>query len=154
VSDKKPMPVDGGGRDKGADDGVNTPGRDGSDSSGGAYENPHSGKDGASEVGGFFGHGGQSEIAYHGGGQRGGEGSETANATTQEGGDHHRDGDDAAESDPTASGDDTTLEYPRDIAVDGRTIEVVDTSGVAAAEAAGTTGAEGQDKTPEHPGAG
>ncbi len=38
-------------------------------SGGGAYPNPHSGKSKKSD--GFFGHGGQSEMEYHGTGQLG-----------------------------------------------------------------------------------
>jgi hypothetical protein len=38
-------------------------------SGGGAYPNPHGGKKGKSD--GFFGHGGQSDMAYHGSGQLG-----------------------------------------------------------------------------------
>lgn len=43
-------------------DGVNSAGWQAG--SGGAYPNPHTGK--KPEGGGFFGHGGQTEIAYHG----------------------------------------------------------------------------------------
>jgi hypothetical protein len=46
-------------------------GRRGGDSQGGAYPNPHTGK--KPEGGGFMGHGGQSEMAYHGSGQLGEE---------------------------------------------------------------------------------
>lgn len=38
-------------------------------SGGGAYPNPHSGKDGKSD--GFMGHGGQTEMEYHGHGRLG-----------------------------------------------------------------------------------
>ena len=41
----------------------------GGDSGGGAYPNPHTGKEGTN--GGFMGHGGQTEMAYHGTGQLG-----------------------------------------------------------------------------------
>jgi hypothetical protein len=41
----------------------------GGESGGGAYPNPHSGK--ATEGGGYMGHGGQSDIGYHGTGQLG-----------------------------------------------------------------------------------
>ncbi|HWH17370.1 MAG TPA: hypothetical protein VNT77_03400 [Allosphingosinicella sp.] len=41
----------------------------GGDSGGGAYPNPHSGK--KPENDGFMGHGGQTEMPYHGGGQLG-----------------------------------------------------------------------------------
>jgi hypothetical protein len=39
-------------------------------SGGGAYPNPHKGKDGGGDTG-WMGHGGQSEMAYHGAGQIG-----------------------------------------------------------------------------------
>ncbi|HEX8364261.1 MAG TPA: hypothetical protein VF603_03140 [Allosphingosinicella sp.] len=41
----------------------------GGQSGGGAYPNPHSGKDG--DRGGFFDHGGQTEMPYHGPGRLG-----------------------------------------------------------------------------------
>lgn len=41
----------------------------GGDSGGGAYPNPHTGKDG--RRGGFMDHGGQSEMPYHGSGRLG-----------------------------------------------------------------------------------
>lgn len=43
----------------------------GGESGGGAYPNPHTGKDGGG--GGFMGHGGQTEMPYHGSGQLGEE---------------------------------------------------------------------------------
>jgi len=44
----------------------------GGESGGGAYPNPHTGKDdGKTSPGDFFGHGGQTEQAYHGSGQLG-----------------------------------------------------------------------------------
>ena len=47
-------------------------GREGAgDSGGGAYPNPHSGKKATN--GGFLGHGGQTEMPYHGPGQLGEE---------------------------------------------------------------------------------
>jgi hypothetical protein len=45
-------------------------GKKGGESEGGAYANPHSGKEKGGS-GGFMGHGGQSEQAYHGTGQLG-----------------------------------------------------------------------------------
>ena len=52
------------------DDPVEMTGReDGGDSGGGAYPNPHTGKDPSN--GGFMGHGGQTEMPYHGGQQLG-----------------------------------------------------------------------------------
>ncbi|HYW17622.1 MAG TPA: hypothetical protein VE891_15895 [Allosphingosinicella sp.] len=44
----------------------------GGDSGGGAYPNPHSGKDGGGKDG-FTGTGGQTEMPYHGPGQLGGK---------------------------------------------------------------------------------
>ena len=41
----------------------------GGDSGGGAYPNPHTGKEG--DRGGFMGHGGQTEMPYHGSSQLG-----------------------------------------------------------------------------------
>ena len=41
----------------------------GGDSGGGAYPNPHTGKEG--DRGGFMDHGGQTEMPYHGGGRLG-----------------------------------------------------------------------------------
>ncbi len=72
MSDKQPMQAAGGDGHKGAGDGVNdTPGKKagGSESEGGAYPNPHTGKKGDNS--GFLGHGGQTEIDYSGpGGKR------------------------------------------------------------------------------------
>lgn len=42
----------------------------GGDSGGGAYPNPHSGKESGGREG-FMGHGGQTEMPYHGSGQLG-----------------------------------------------------------------------------------
>ena len=66
--------------------------RGGGDSQGGAYPNPHTGK--KPEGGGFMGHGGQSEMAYHGQGQLGEEvleGNENAPAAIGAEGEDHRD---------------------------------------------------------------
>ena len=44
----------------------------GGQAGGGAYPNPHSGKEGKGETGGgLMGHGGQTEMPYHGSGQLG-----------------------------------------------------------------------------------
>ena len=43
----------------------------GGDSGGGAYPNPHTGKEG--KGGGFMDHGGQTDMDYHGAGQLGDE---------------------------------------------------------------------------------
>jgi hypothetical protein len=66
--------------------------RGGGDSQGGAYPNPHTGK--KPKGGGFMGHGGQSEMAYHGKGQLGEEvleGNENAPAAKGGKGKDHRD---------------------------------------------------------------
>ena len=79
MSDKQPMQAMSTDHD-GAHDGVaDRPDKDGGveaggkgESDGGAYPNPHTGKKGGSGVGGgFMGHGGQTEQAYYGKGQRG-----------------------------------------------------------------------------------
>ena len=80
--DKKPMPADGSGTSADmADDNGELASRraahsDGSanpgESGGGAYPNPHTGKEGSDDgPGKLMGHGGQSEMAYHGHGQLG-----------------------------------------------------------------------------------
>jgi hypothetical protein len=43
----------------------------GGDSGGGAYPNPHTGKEGEGGREGYMGHGGQTEMPYHGSGQLG-----------------------------------------------------------------------------------
>jgi hypothetical protein len=86
---KFPTQVAGGGPDKGKPDGVSASpaaaegvdvqGRtSGGDGEGGAYPNPHTGRE--PTQGGFMGHGGQTEIGYHGGGQAGDEGKPSPNA--------------------------------------------------------------------------
>jgi hypothetical protein len=67
MTDKQPMQANGGGKGAGGNDGVSTKAGPG-ESGGGAYPNPHSGKD----RGGFDG--GQSDKSY--------EGPENPNATT------------------------------------------------------------------------
>jgi hypothetical protein len=55
----------------------------GGESGGGAYPNPHRGKEGGDT--GFMGHGGQSEMAYHGEGQLGEEETgENPNSATRQ----------------------------------------------------------------------
>lgn len=72
MSDKQPqqaMPKDGA---KGAPDGVSDAATNrsaGGESGGGGYDNPHEDKKGGGQ--GFMGHGGQTNIAYHGTGQGG-----------------------------------------------------------------------------------
>lgn len=55
----------------------------GGQSGGGAYPNPHSGKEGGKNEG-WMGHGGQTEMPYHGSGQLGEEKTgENANSPTE-----------------------------------------------------------------------
>jgi hypothetical protein len=64
-----------------------TQGRDGkNESAGGAYPNPHRGKTPQNKPADFTGHGGQTEMAYHGTGQLGEEeipGEDNPNAPTK-----------------------------------------------------------------------
>lgn len=63
-------------------EGANIQGRSaGGESGGGVYPNPKFGKAGTNS--GFMGHGGQTDIGYHGGEQAGDNGGTTANATTR-----------------------------------------------------------------------
>jgi hypothetical protein len=76
--DKKPMPVDGSGSERrmADDNGELASRRDGDsagglpnvgESGGGAYPNPHSGKEGSSDgPDKFMGHGGQADMGYYG----------------------------------------------------------------------------------------
>jgi len=50
----------------------------GGESQGGAYPNPHSGKDAQSGPDDFMGHGGQTEMGYHGTGRLGDDDVEDA----------------------------------------------------------------------------
>jgi len=63
----------------------------GGDSGGGAYPNPHTGKEG--KRGGFLDHGGQTDMGYHGTGQLGDEevGGGNENAPAKQGGDSEED---------------------------------------------------------------
>ncbi len=67
--DKQPTQGMGKTEDKGAPDGTNTPRKGSGESGGGAYPNPHTGKEPPKKEW----HGGQSGTAYHGGGQLGEE---------------------------------------------------------------------------------
>lgn len=75
--------------EKKRNDGVGTDqahGRTESESQGGAYPNPHTGKEAAGKSEGF--HGGQSKAAYHGTGQLGEEeveGQENVNSASKKG---------------------------------------------------------------------
>lgn len=85
---KTPLQASGAGHSKG-NDGVSTDathGRTESESQGGAYPNPHTGKQDEGRSEGF--HGGQSNAAYHGTGQLGDqdvEGQENVNSATKSG---------------------------------------------------------------------
>jgi hypothetical protein len=91
---KTPLQASGAGHPKGSSptqssDGVGTDkthGRAGGESQGGAYPNPHTGKEEAGKSEGF--HGGQSKTAYHGSGQLGEEdvdGQENVNSPAKHG---------------------------------------------------------------------
>ena len=74
MADKTRVQADGRASPKKRPDGVSerpsgraSPGESG----GGAYPNPHRGKKPKNSPGDFMGHGGQTEIAYHGAGQLG-----------------------------------------------------------------------------------
>jgi hypothetical protein len=84
---KTPVQASGAGHPKGGNDGVGTDtthGRSESESQGGAYPNPHTGKQDKGGSEGF--HGGQSKAAYHGTGQLGDEeveGQENVNSPSK-----------------------------------------------------------------------
>ena len=135
MTDKKEMPADGGGAAKGKPDGVSgspdtgemgrVHGRlSGGESGGGAYPNPHSGK--GSTNADFSGHAGQAENTYYGG--------ENPNATTKQRKSHE-------EEERSAEGS-APVREAHPIQVGGRTIEVIEDSGVAAAEATGKVGTD------------
>jgi hypothetical protein len=128
------MPADGGGVAKGKPDGVSgapetgdrgrVQGRSpGGESGGGAYPNPYS--DEGSNVSTFSG--GQAEKGYYGG--------ENPNATTP------RDALDEDQSD--SEGADSARREAHPVEAGGRTIEVIEDSGVAAAEATGKVATDG-----------
>ncbi len=151
MTDKVPMPVSGNPESKGAPDGVSgSPGGDadvhgrsaGGESGGGAYPNPNKGRTPTS--GGFMGHGGQTEMDYHGGGQAGTDGEDAPNAVTGSSGKGDVDG---------SSGVPTADNTEHDVA--GGAIKVEETSGVAAAEAGGKVGTDAPyDDAQKHPGSG
>lgn len=148
MTDKTPMPVSGDPASKGMPDGVsaapeggNVHGRsDGGESGGSAYPDPHRGKTGKNS--GFFGHGGQTEIGYHGGGQAGDQGGSAPNGVTGSGGATGRD---AGPPSPAP----VAKPAPRTIEGASRPIDIVESSGVAQAEATGRIGndpADGDDQ--------
>jgi hypothetical protein len=143
MDSKVPTPVSGGGAQKGNPDGVNESHArsDAGESGGGSYDNPHTGKDSKGDFGGFMGHGGQTDIAYHGSGQAGGNGAHTSNAAT-EGEANLEQGHSGSKPGPTGPSQDFSAEYPREAALGAGKVEVIETSGVAAAEAAGITGSK------------
>lgn len=147
---KVPTPVSGNPDSKGEADGVSdSPGgarvhgrSSGGESGGGAYPNPNTGKTPTS--GGFLGHGGQTEMEYHGGGQGGENGTSAPNAVTGSSGEGDTDG---------SSGVPTAEHKDRHIA--GGTIAVEETSGVAEAEAAGKVGTDAPyEEAQKQPGSG
>ncbi|WP_375419683.1 hypothetical protein [uncultured Sphingomonas sp.] len=156
MSDKQPTPVSGGGDRTGKPDGVNESDARtaGGESGGGGYDNPHTGKDGNSDANGILGHGGQTEIGYHGGGQAGSDGQATDNATAEGSSDVDKDGESGPKPGPTGPDQDFSAEYLREIEVDGRRLEIIDTSGIAAAEAAGTIGRDNDANGSDAPGSG
>lgn len=77
MTTKQPVQADGKGNRSRKSDGVGDEGthgkQGGGESGGGAYPNPHRGKKPEAKPESFLGHGGQSEIGYHGAGQLGDE---------------------------------------------------------------------------------
>lgn len=153
MTDKVPTPVSGNPDSKGAPDGVSgAPGRSdrdidgrkgGGESEGGAYPNPNAGK--TPEGGGVMGHGGQTEMDYHGSGQAGETGDGAPNAVTGSSGDGDPDGDTGV----------AVPRHVREAATRDGGVTVEETSGIAAAEAAGKVGTDAAyDAEQKHPGSG
>ena len=154
MSDKVQPPVPGNPASKGAPDGVSGAPRggdggdvhgrsDGGESGGGAYPNPHAGKTDTNTS--FMAHGGQTDIAYHGGGQVGEDGGSAANGVT---------GSDGGDRSTIAADPDADRESHA-IAAEGRTIDVVETSGIAEAETTGKIGTDARyEREQKKPGAG
>ena len=154
MSDKVQTPVPGNPGSKGAPDGVSDSPRgidgadvhgrsEGGESGGGSYPNPHAGKTGTNT--GFEAHGGQTDIAYHGGGQAGEDGGSAPNGVA------------GSDGDPgsTIAADPDADRKPHAIAAEGHTIEVVETSGIAEAEAGGKIGTDDTyEDEQKHPGSG
>lgn len=149
-------PVSGGGADQGAPDGVsgspdtgaagNIQGRTpGGESGGGGYPNPQTGKEG--DAGGFMGHGGQTEIGYHGGGQLGQGGGDGPNAAA---------GSNSADGAERGSDAWRAPHYPpHTVHANGQTFAVIETNGVAEAEALGKVGTDAPyEREQEQPGSG
>ena len=134
MTDKKEMPANGGGVAKGKPDGVSgspdtgemgrVHGRSsGGESGGGSYPNPHSGKDPTRSS--FSG--GQGEKAYFGG--------DNPNATTKP---RNLNEEEVQSTEVT----DEPVRKAHPVLGGGRTIEVIEDSGVAAAEATGKLGTD------------
>ena len=135
--EKVAMPLNGNPRSKGKADGVSgVPGgmasgeihgrSPGGESGGGSYPNPHTGKTPTTNT--FMAHGGQTDIAYHGGGQAGEDGGSAPNAVTGSNGD-------SSGIESAAVPVPPRMEPERFLG--GHSIKVVEESGVAAAEATG-----------------
>jgi len=159
MDDKTTMPSDGGGTDQHAPDGTNDPtrrGRDaGGESGGGGYADGDAAPAPKGDAAGFMGHGGQTDIAYHGSGQAGRQGEAAGNGTARTDGDPAPGGDQGAKAGPHARETDPAAEQTREERLNGRTVEVFETSGVAAAEATGMTGSAGQHRQDgDRPGSG
>ena len=145
-------PVSSGGGNKGGPDGVSgapdggdVGGRSsGGESGGGGYGNPHTGKEPSGN--GFMGHGGQTEIDYHGGGQAG-AGGDAPNAAS---------GSDSSDGEERGSDVWAAPAYPpHAIDAGGRTIEVVETNGIAQAEQLGKVATDARyEAEQESPGSG
>ena len=152
MSDKVHTPVPGNPASKGAPDGVSDSPRGnddihgrsaGGESGGGAYPNPHAGKTETNT--GFMAHGGQTDIAYHGGGQAGEDGGTAGNGVA---------GSDGSGGTTIAANPDADR-TPHAIATKGNAIEVVETSGIAEAEATGKVGTDARyEEEQKQPGAG
>lgn len=151
---KTEMPANGGGRRKGAPDGVAaSPGGDPNsgvhgrtgdgESGGGAYPNPHTGK--TPPTGGFSG--GQTDNAYYGGGQAGEQGGDAPNAATGSDNSNGVEKGAATSIAPTYA--------PRPVHSQGESFEVEETDGVAKAEASGKIGTDAPyEREQEEPGSG
>lgn len=147
-------PVSGGGAKKGAPDGVsaspetgaaaNIQGRTpGGESGGAAYPNPQTGKKPTNS--GIMGHGGQTEIGYHGGGQLGD--GDAPNAAT---------GSDSSDGTERGSAAWAAPRYePHRVGDGGHAFSVIETNGVAEAEARAKVGTDAPyEREQEQPGSG
>ena len=106
-------------------------------------DSPHSGKEPSG--GGFMGHGGQTDIDYHGGGQGGAGDAPNAVAGA--------DSSDGTESGTAAWA--APVYQPHAVTAAGQTFEVIETNGVAEAEASGKIGTDAPyEREQESPGSG